>query len=486
MFGAAGDGHSMDTRAIQSAIDAANRAGGGVVLLPQGTYLSGSLRLKSNVDFHLDADATLLGSASRSDYQKGRWYALLLAEGQENLSISGPGTIDGQGRKLAQDVIRRVKAGEIADPMAKDRPNEQQRPVLIELRRCRRLRVSGVTLRNSSCWVQNYIECEDLLMDRVRVDSTAYWNNDGMDITDCKRVRVTRCDVNSADDGICLKSNVGGSGCDDVEVADCRVRSSASAFKCGTASHAGFRNIRVRGLTVYDTFRSAVALESVDGGALENVRIENVRATNTGNAIFLRLGHRKTADPVGRLNDIVIRDVKVEIPSGAPDGGYEIAGRPPKEPHNPAPSSIVGIPGHPVRNVLLDDVEIVYAGGGKPQVARVPIEALSKIPELADSYPEFTMFGELPAWGFYLRHAQGIELRNVRMLLKQADFRAALVGDDITGLRLDRLDTGAMSGAPAIVLNRARETVLREVRYPKGMEDSIVLMGGSSPAGQSR
>jgi len=476
----------MDTRAIQSAIDAANRAGGGVVLFPEGSYCSGSLRLRSNVDLHLDRNATLLGSTSRFDYQKGRWYALLLAEGQENLSISGSGTIDGRGRELVQDIVRRVGAGEIADPLTKDRPDEKQRPLLIELRRCRRVRVSGVTLRDSACWVQNYIECQDLRMDQVRVDSTAYWNNDGMDITDCQRVRVTRCDINSADDGICLKSNVGGSGCDDVEVTDCRVRSSASAFKCGTASHAGFRNIRVRGLTVYDTFRSAVALESVDGGALENVRIENVRATNTGNAVFLRLGHRNAGAPAGRLSGVVIRDVKVEIPSSPPDAGYETAGRPPRAPHNPIPSSITGIPGHPVRNVLLEDVEIVYAGGGKAAVAQVSASDLSRVPELPEDYPEFSMFGELPAWGFYLRHAQGIEFRKVRMHLKQSDFRPALVGDDLTGLHLDRVDLGPLSGAPAVVLNRALETVLQAVRYPQGIQGKIVLMGGSSPVKQSR
>src|SRR5208282_1706489 len=203
-FGASGDGKTFDTQAIQSAIDAANQAGGGAVILPPGMFLSGSLQMKSHVELRIEAGATLLGSASRSDYQRSyRWYALLLADGQEDVTISGSGTIDGQGRQLAQDVIRRVKLGEFNDPMAHSRPNANQRPQLINFRKCRKVRVSGVTLRDSSCWVQDYIRCDDLVIENIRVVSTAYWNNDGIDITDCTKVRVTGCDVNSDDDGIC-------------------------------------------------------------------------------------------------------------------------------------------------------------------------------------------------------------------------------------------------------------------------------------------
>src|SRR5260370_22685186 len=125
-------------------------------MLPSGTYLSGTLFLKSKVDLHLDRNAVLLGSTARSDYQKGYWYALLLAQDQQDITISGPGTINGQGRELAQDVIRRVKRGEIIDPMGNNRPNERERPQLLEFRRCRSVRVAGVTLRDSSCWVQSY------------------------------------------------------------------------------------------------------------------------------------------------------------------------------------------------------------------------------------------------------------------------------------------------------------------------------------------
>jgi polygalacturonase len=459
-YGAKGDGRTLDTVAIQSSINAAHAAGGGIVLLPRGVYLTGSLHLKSHVDLRIEAGATLLGSTSRSDYQKGRWYALLIADNQEDIAISGSGTIDGQGRELVRDIIRRIQSGELADPMRGNRPDEKQRPLIIEFHNCRRVKVTGVTVRNSSCWVQNYIDCEDLAIDHIRVESTAYWNNDGIDIYDCKRVRIANVDINAADDGICLKSGKAAGGCEDVEVVNCRVRSSASAFKCGTSSGTAFQKIRVHGLQVYDTYRSAIALETVDGAVLRDVRIEDVRATNTGNAIFLRIGRRNDAAPPGRLEDVVIRDVRVEVPAGKPDEGYEIAGPPLRHPHNTFPASIVGLPGHPVRNVVLEDMEIVYPGGNQPDVPRVAVPELGRVPELESAYPEFSMFGELPAWAFYVRHAEGLEFRNVRVRLQSADYRPACVFDDVRGLLLQGVQTTGDGAAPSIVLNRVSEEKL--------------------------
>jgi len=479
-FGARSDGVALDTMAIQSAIDAASKAGGGVVMLPAGKYLSGSLLLKSHVELHLAKGATLLGSASRADYQKVRWYALLLAKGQEDIKLSGEGTVDGQGYLLVQDINRRMAAGEYPPQQRTDRPDEDKRPLLIEFSDCRDVKVSGVTLRNSSGWLENYIRCEKLVIQGIKVDNTCYWNNDGMDITDCQGVQISKCDINCADDGICLKSGAGAKGCSEVEIADCRIRSSASALKFGTASRSGFRNIHATNLIVYDTFRSAVALETVDGGTLDHVLIENVRATNTGNAIFLRLGQRDTKVPPGILHDVTIRNLYVEVPAGKPDAGYPVAGPVAKSPHNLFPSSITGLPGHPVRGVVLENVEIVFAGGGRRDVAEVPLDKLGGVPERAEKYPEFSMFGELPAWGFYLRHVEGMEFRNVRLTLKAPDFRSALVCDDAQSLRLNDVNLGPSGGEPVVVLANSRGAHFQNVRYPDGCREKIRLLGGSS------
>ncbi len=209
-----------------------------------------------------------------------------------------------------------------------------------------------------------------------------------------------------------------------------RTGSNANAFKLGTASHGGFHKIKATNLTIYDTAHSAIALESVDGGVLEDVTFEHIRATNTQNAIFLRLGHRNQDESVGRLENVLIRDLKVEVSAGKPD--------PAKPPHNVIPAAIVGLPAHAIRNIRLEDIEIVYPGGGKPAIARVPLDALQTVPENAAGYPEFLMFGELPAWGFYIRHADNVTIRNVRVSCKEPDFRPAFAFDDLTNLRLEK------------------------------------------------
>jgi hypothetical protein len=459
-FGAVPDGLTLNTAPIQAAIDQAHRAGGGKVIVPPGRFLSGSIHLKSNVELHLEQDAVLLGSTSRRDYKKIHWYALILADRQHNIRLTGRGTIDGQGAALAADVVRMVRTGELVDSLwSNDRPHERERPQLIEFAHCRQVRVTGLTLKNSSCWVQTYDRCDSLQIDSIRVESMAYWNNDGIDLVDCHNAHVFDCTVNTSDDGICIKSSRAPGYlpaiCENIRIERCTIRSSASAFKIGTSSHGGFRNIRVRDLTIYDTYRSAITLQAVDGGFLENVEVSNVRAVNTGNAIFIRLGNRKPRRGVSSLRGVYIHDVYVEVPTGRPDSGYAFPGPEVKEPHNLFPSSIVGLPGHPVRDVRLENVEIVFGGGGRKESAYVPLDSLDQVPERAADYPEFSMFGELPAWGFYVRHVEGLEMEKVRLRLKEEDFRPALVLDDVKRLGIRKLSVKGKGGKPVKVIRKA-------------------------------
>jgi hypothetical protein len=174
--------------------------------------------------------------------------------------------------------------------------------------------------------------------------------------------------------------------------------------------------------------------------------------------------------------------VKVEVPAGAPDAGYETAGPDIEAAHNVFPSSIAGLPGHPVSNVVLENIEIIYAGGGVPERARVRWDALDQVPEQAGDYPEFSMFGELPAWGFYVRHAEGIEFRNYRVTLKQADYRPAMVFDDVHGLRLAKVRIGPLGGLPVMVLKDVNDAVLNGVKYPENISAQDRVRGlGNNP-----
>lgn len=427
-LGATPDGITLNTSIIQKAIDSCASIGGGKVIVPKGRFLTGSIELKTGVTLHFTEGGVLLGSARRDDYKKNDWYALILAKGQKNIAIEGRGTIDGQGRALAADVERMKEAGLLPkNTKPFTRPDESQRPQIIEMSECQNVRIEGITIRDAACWVQTYHQCTDMVFKNMNVKSTAYWNNDGIDLVDCRNVKLTHCNINTSDDAICLKSQSINKACENITISRCTLRSSASALKFGTASYGGFKHVRIHHIYVYDTYRSAIALESVDGGFIEDVKIKHIVAKNTGNALFIRLGHRIQSRPVGRINDIWIKNLKAEIPKEKPDKGYEMEGPPADSVSNILPSSIVGLPGHNIQNVHLTNIKIHSGGGGKKEVAYIPADALDRVPEHAKEYPEFSMFGELPAWGFYLRHTEGVRFKRVVLKLKEADYRPDII-----------------------------------------------------------
>ncbi|MFH1195118.1 MAG: glycosyl hydrolase family 28 protein [bacterium] len=485
-FGAVADGETLNTIAIQSAIDSAYNSGGGIVIIPHGIFLSGSIHLKNNVELRLEKDAVLLGSTRRTDYEMKDYTAFVIARDAENVTITGEGTIDGQGRELVKDIYRMLDEGLLKDPYypeRSNRPSELNRPELVQFVKCINIFVSGVLMKDAACWVNTYNDCENVLIDRLRINSTAFWNNDGIDLTDCRRVKVTNCDINSADDGICLKSSNKDLYCDSIYIADCKIRSSASALKFGTASAGGFKNIKAERLYVYDTFRSAIALESVDGGVLENVFISDVVAKNTGNAIFLRIGSRNRDNnlyAVSSMKNIIIKNVKVEVPIGKPDKGYETEGPVEKELQNLVPSSIVGLPGQIIENITLENIEIIFDGGGKKEVAFIPLDSLDKVPERPKNYPEFSMFGELPAWGFYVRHADGIKMKNITLKLVEKDFRPAFVFDDSKNISLNGITLTQLTGQKTIVLNDTNVAEIRAIQCDVEIHNPVIIQGNSS------
>ncbi|MCJ7622603.1 MAG: glycosyl hydrolase family 28 protein, partial [Anaerolineaceae bacterium] len=349
---------------------------------PAGIFLTGSIVLKNGVELYIEDNATMLGSTNPVHYKEmNNWRALILADNAFDIAIKGNGTIDGQGRALALNVDSLHHIGELVDPrynLRRMRPSEYYRPQLIYLMNCKKVEVSGLSLKNASCWVQTYEQCTDLEIDQIKVESRAYWNNDGFDIVDCRNVRVTNCDVNSADDGICLKSHSPDHISDQVYIANCTVRSSASAIKFGTASYGGFKNIVIENIKVFDTYRSAIAIESVDGGLIENIEVSNITAVNTWNAIFIRLGHR-AGDRPGIVKNISIKDVSVQVPFGRPDIDYDMRGPAVESLHNPFPAPIAGIPGHYIENITLENIQITYPGRATKGMAYIPLSRLDQV-----------------------------------------------------------------------------------------------------------
>lgn len=439
LFGIKSNGTTMNTNSIQKGIDYISENGGGRLVFYVGRYLTGTIHLKSNVTIQLEEGAILVGSVNPFDYEfLSNWTALIFAHDQSNIGITGKGVIDGQGFTVANNLVALIHNGVVNDPLKYDRPWEGRRPMNIYFRGCRNISIKGITLKDPGSWNETYDQCKNLIIDGITVDSKSYWNNDGVDIVDCDSVSVTNSYFDAADDGICLKSHSADFICQNVYIHNNTIRTSANGIKFGTASLGGFRNIKIINNLVFDTFRSAITFAAVDGGLVENIIVDSLRSINTGNVIFLRIGERR-AGKKGKMSNISISNVYAEVPSTKPDAGYNYEGPVEDNPRNISPASIVGLPDALIENITLKNIEIHYPGGGNPSFAKVGLDELDKVPEMAASYPEFSMFKELPAWGFYVRHAKGITFENVTLTCEKKDYRTAVVLDDVKGAKVKAL-----------------------------------------------
>jgi hypothetical protein len=430
LFGMHSDGIGMNTKSIQFAIDYISKNGGGRLVFHVGRYLTGSIYLKSNVTIHLEEGAVLMGSLNPFDYDQHELTALIFAIDQENIGITGKGMIDGQGKAVARNVIEVINKGLIKDRFRSGRPEVETRAMNISFLRCNNILIKGIMLKNSASWNQTYDLCKNLKMDSIYVDNKDYWNEDGVDLVDCEDVSITNSFFDAADDCICLKSHHANAVCKNILIQNNTVRSSANGIKFGTVSRGGFKNIRIINNKVYDTYRSALALEAVDGGFIEDIVVDGLQSYNTGNAIFLRTGERFAKG--ARFENVTISNVYAEIPLGKPDAGYEYEGPIEDMPRNVSPGIIItGVPNCIIKNVKLTNIEVKNPGAGNALFANVPLNKLNIIPEQSNKYPDFSMFKELPAWGMYVRHATGLQFTNIKLICDKKDFRVPVVLDDV-------------------------------------------------------
>lgn len=463
-YGARGDGTALDTRAIQSAVDACGKKGG-EVLFPPGTYRSGTIELRSHVTLRLMRGAVLSGSTDLKDYIEKvpsvRSYtdkyvkrSLIFGDGLEDVGISGEGTIDGNG----------------AAPQFKVN-DYYRRPYVIRLVACKGVGISGVTLRNSPMWMQLYLACENVTVSGIRVFNHGNRNNDMIDFDGCRNVTMTGCIGDTDDDGITIKSTSPAAS-EHIAISNCVVSSHCNAIKMGTESVGGFRNIAISNCVVKPSDNkgvvygtpdgiSGIALEIVDGGVMEHITISNITIDRVGTPLFIRLGNRarKYTDDapvpgVGSLRNVLI--------SGITARGAN------------ATSSITGIPGHPVEGIVLRDIRLISSGAGEAK------DTVRPVPENEAKYPEALMFGtKLPAYGLYIRHAKGIDLNGVTCMLDAPDIRPALVCEDVEGIGIDGLAVAPPVDAPAALFSDVRNAFMRGSRV-KGDCSVFLKMEGQN------
>jgi polygalacturonase len=482
-FGAKGDGKTLDTAAINQAIEAAAKAGGGTVRFPAGSYLSVSIHLKSNIALYLDQGATIVAAEpgkgvaydppepnqwdAYQDFGHSHWHnSLIWGENLENVSILGPGHIWGRGlvrsgaqsrTKEQNDALNNARAGEPKTPFgypnARDAVESGWGNKSISLKLCRNVIIRDISILHGGHFAILATGVDNLTIDNLKLDT----NRDGIDIDACRNVRVSNCSVNSPfDDGICPKSSFAlgfARATENVTITNCQVsgydegtfldgtykreykkyslNGPTARIKFGTESNGGFKNITISNC-VFDYSRG-FALESVDGGLLEDVTVTNITMRDIVNApFFLRLGNRargpKETTTVGELRRVLISNVVVY--NADPRYG----------------SIISGIPGQAIEDVKLSNVRIYYRGGGtKEQAALEP-------PEKEKDYPEPAMFGEMPAYGFFIRHVKGIEMDNVEVSYLKEDVRPAFLLSDVRGADFHRVSALHAPDVPTFLL----------------------------------
>jgi polygalacturonase len=473
-FGAVGDGKTLDSPAIDQAINAAAEAGGGTVLVPAGTYLSGSIHLQSNIHLLIDAGATILGAPQDMNaydetepwegvaYQDGgHTYfhnSLIWGENLTNVFISGHGMINGGGLVRGDGLLDRMcgfNHWEKPEAFTTNYPSARLGNKAIALKLCKNVLIRDITIYHGGHFAILVTGCTDLTVDNVTMDT----DRDGIDIDCCRNTMVSNCRINSPnDDGLCPKStyalgkpvltenltivNCQVSGFEVGTLLDGTMKPSKNAngrIKFGTESSGGYRNCTVANCT----FRACrgLALEEVDGGIMENITINNITMMDTPSyAIYITTGKRNRTHGLtttSHARNILISNVIA-------DGVGTMSG-----------IQIMGLPELPVEGVRLDNIRLVSNGGGTAEeAARVP-------KELGAGYPEPRGLGTLPAYGVYARHVKDLELANITTSFRTNDLRPAIICSDVNGLEIDNFKPQVADGVAASKFEGVSDLVIR-------------------------
>ena len=480
-YGAKGDGLTNNTKAINTAIEAAAKNGGGTVFFPAGEYLSFTIHLKSKITLHLDNGAVLIGDQEKNGIgydlpEEDAWYkkfqdfghsywrnSLIYGDSLCDIAITGQGMIWGKGLYTYDK------------PDIKGSGNKA-----IALKNCFNVTIRDISILHGGHFCILATGIDNLTIDNVRADA----DRDAFDIDCCKNVRISNCNINSpTDDGLCLKSSFGlgyARATENVTITNCHVygydhgtlmdgtfkkdfkdeapnakHSITGRLKMGTESNGGFKNITVSNC-VFEHSRG-LAIETADGGIIEDIVIDNITMRDiTDTPFFIRLNARMRGPegtPVGVCRRITLSNIIV----------YDVGGRP-KFPEVGA-GMVMGIPGHYIEDLTLNNIRIVYRGGG-------PKEAIDKeVAQNIDMYPDPYRWHSMPAYGIYFRYVKGLQVNNVVLQTLNPDERPAFVLDDVHNASFSHIDAQKQENTPVFILKNVTGITTHQV---KGVQDTEI------------
>ena len=419
-FGAKGDSQTLNTAAIQKAIDTCSRAGGGEVLISDGIHVSGTILLKDGVTLIIHENATLLGSENPADYQsidtfvdgsgQERGKCLIGALDAKDVGLGGSGTIDGRGASFKRDRIAKTleKAGIDRSQLGKLAAN---RPFLVRFVRSQNIKIRDINLRQPAAWTCHFFQCDKIDVDGISIYGHAHENNDGIDLDSSNNVRIQDCSIDAGDDAICIKST-SPVPTHDVYVSNCTLKSDWGAIKFGTESMGDYHNITIEHCRIHDTKGGGIKIFSVDGANIRNITVRDIEMENVDMPIFMRLGERRRTyrnapqQSVGSIDQVTIRNITAVTRS------LEESRVSP-----PAGVFITGTPNHKIGAVTLENIYITLPGGGTKEHTSLVVE------EQETKYPEFSLFGPLPAYGLFARHIQTLNTKNLAFNTTSTDER---------------------------------------------------------------
>lgn len=438
-YGAIGDGKTLNTKAIQKAIDACNAAGGGQVTIPNGTFMSGTIKLKSNVTIYLAPTAILKGSPEYEDYDwepydmgpQHKRRALISGREITNVAIVGNGTIDGNGghKNFQSEDPRSGIGGGV-------------RPFPISISKSTNVKLRDFKMIDGAFWNIKIDGCENVLIDGLTIDSRAVANNDGIDIVDCSYTRISNCFIRTGDDGICIKSNRE-LGVKHVTVTNCVVTSYSNALKLGAVSKGGFEDIVFSNCTIYDTRLSGIAVEIVDGGYADRIVFSNITMNNVNGSIFIKADNRQK-DKFGQIRNVIISNI---IASGIGKWKANPAEKYNKEEFDERIGVVIsGNEKCKVENVTFSNIHLQFAGGGTTEDAKTIL-----VDKQANRYPDYHSWGVTPAYGINCNYVTGIRFKDIVIDAIKEDARPALYFQNSKDITLESIAAKVWPTAPSYV-----------------------------------